>query len=1100
MIVLALALAVAAGIALADAGALSGESAFVLAAGSIGVGAATRAPQLRVVCALAAFAGAGALALAVQREDAARARPDRPCVATVDGRVAGVARLPGMVRAELSGVTSAEAGVALPSAVRVQTESTPDGDAPIETALTGDQVRARLRLRPPVGLRNPGGGDLARTLARSGIGALARLDAPALLVRVGDEHGAAAMLRWLRAGREAAAARLAARGEGGALLATLALGDRRGLPPDLRDAFARLGLSHLLSVSGLHLVLVAGGLYALALRAVSRRARIASRRDARRVALRLALAGATVYALGAGWGVPVQRSLVLIFALAASALRGRPTQRGAALAAAAVFVLAREPESLFDAGAQMSFAASAALSAAGARSAAADPETPLARRALDAIVGLLAASSAAMAASAPLAATRLGVVAPAGLLANLAFVPWTGFVLLPAALAAGLLAVVPGTDPALGLLGAVAGATCRVIRSLAGVVPPVPGTPSPSAGWIVAAVLAALPAILARRTGVRVAACAGELVLLALARPAAIAPAPPRAVFLEVGQGDATLVQGERASVLVDGGPAIPDGVDMGAIAVAPALAALAVDGLALVVATHADLDHRGGLPAVLERVPVQELWLPPGGVSDPAFTSLRSVAGRRGTRVVERGAGDAAVQLGDLVVAPLWPPRGADGSRNARSLVVRVSVGGRALLLTGDLDAAAEGALVASGAALASDVLKLAHHGSRTSSSERFLEAVSASVAIASAPCGGRFGMPHPETFERAERAGLALWWTGRDGAVVVGLGPRLAVYGWGADAPACRKPALHAGGAEDPLASLPAEDGAALLDESALRLARVASRAERTPEGFLSRVRLGEGQREELAHAAPCRSHGERGVGCDDVGEGERGRKDVGRRHDPVHEADLERALRRDGLGGEEQLERVRPGQLAREQHGRVARGIEAERHLLEREGRMRCRHPELRGEQEIEPPGARVAVDGADEGRPEVEAGEEGGGDASQALHLVLGHTLPAREALRRGDRGAHVHARAEHALACSRQHGAADLRRPGDATPRVRELAEGRGVERVRALGPVERDERDAGVVGGECEADGHGPARLAGRLRACASPTANAGGRCSPPSA
>lgn len=853
MNVIALALALAVGIVLADAAMLAPEASFVLAAAALAVGAAGRAPRLRCVCALALFTGAGALALGAQRQAGAGARPDRPFVATVDGRVAAVAHLPGAVRLELREVTSAEEAAPVPRGVRVQADATPESDAPIDVTLPGDRVRARLRLRPPIGLRNPGGGDLARTLARSGIGALARLEAPALLVAVGDERHTANLLRRLRSGREAAAARLAARGEGGALLGALALGDRRGLPFELRDAFARLGLSHVLSVSGLHLVLVAGGLYALAVRALARSARLAERWDARTLALCFALAAATLYALGAGWEVPVQRSLVWIIALAAAALRGRPTRRGAGLAAAAIFVLAREPEALFDAGAEMSFAASAALAAAAARRAPADPDAALGRRVVDATVGLLAASAAAMAASAPLAAMRLGVVAPAGLLANLAFVPWTGFVLLPASLLAAVLAAIPGTDLALAPLDAVARATCRAIRAIAAVVPPVTSARAPSPGWVVAALLAALPAVLARRTAVRIAACAAELTLLAVAPPTTIAPAPPRAVFLEVGQGDATLVQGEHASVLVDGGPAIPDGVDMGAVAVMPALAALGVERLALVVATHADLDHRGGLPAVLDHVPVRELWLPPGGLADPGFAALRSAAARGGTAVVERGAGDAAVRLGDLTVAPLWPPHTAGGSRNARSLVVRVSVGGRAVLLPGDVDAASERALVASGAALASDVLKLAHHGSRTSSTDGFLEAVGASVAIASAPCGGRFGMPHPEALARAERAGLALWWTGREGAVVVGLGPRLSVYGWGADAQACRRPEPRAAGLDAPLASLPAEAGATLLDEHALRLARIGGCPERAPEGFLPHVGPGKGRGEELAASPP-------------------------------------------------------------------------------------------------------------------------------------------------------------------------------------------------------------------------------------------------------
>jgi competence protein ComEC len=110
----------------------------------------------------------------------------------------------------------------------------------------------------------------------------------------------------------------------------------------------------------------------------------------------------------------------------------------------------------------------------------------------------------------------------------------------------------------------------------------------------------------------------------------------------------------------------------------------------------------------------------------------------------------------------------------------VRVDVAGRALLFPGDIEAGAEAQLVASNAALAADVLKLPHHGSRTSSSARFLDAVAGAVAVVSAPRFSRFGMPHREVVARVSADGYAVWWTGRDGAVLIGLDPRLWVRGW--------------------------------------------------------------------------------------------------------------------------------------------------------------------------------------------------------------------------------------------------------------------------------------------------------------------------------
>jgi competence protein ComEC len=213
-----------------------------------------------------------------------------------------------------------------------------------------------------------------------------------------------------------------------------------------------------------------------------------------------------------------------------------------------------------------------------------------------------------------------------------------------------------------------------------------------------------------------------------------------------------------------------------------PALAALAVERLDVLIVSHGDLDHWGGAPAVLDAVSVGEIWVPHGAVADPALRPLWDAARAKRIPVVEKGADSPAAAVGDLRIEPLWPVPGAEQrSRNDRSLVVRIELAGHSILLPGDLEAGAELDLVSSGVDLESEVIALAHHGSRTSSTDRFLEAVGATVAIASAPCGGRFGMPHAEVLARARRGGLSVWWTGRDGAVMIGLGKPLAVWGYG-------------------------------------------------------------------------------------------------------------------------------------------------------------------------------------------------------------------------------------------------------------------------------------------------------------------------------
>jgi competence protein ComEC len=576
--------------------------------------------------------------------------------------------------------------------------------------------------------------------------------------------------------RRARAEQLAASGEGGALLRALALGDRGGLSETTRAAFAGLGLAHLLAVSGLHLTLVAGCAYALARFLCSRSAAWCARGDTRIAAAWLAGGAALVYALLAGWGVPVRRAWIAVSSVLLALTAGRSRLWLQPLSGAAIAVLLIEPAALFAPGAQMSFAAAAALTwsarRAGGRADAAG-EAWLGRA--------LSTSAVAIAATAPLAALHLGRAAPLALLVNLVAIPWAALVLLPAALLSVACAGVSDWPAAAAVLvGAewVARCTLRAVTWLAEWLPLSEAGGAPAGGWIALAALLGLAAVLARATRLRVLATLALGVLLAWAPAARVAPGPPRLAALDVGQGDAFLVQGARGVLLVDAGTALPDGLDLGRRAVVPALRALGVRRLDLLVASHADLDHRGGLAAVLEAVPVGELWLPYGGAHDADFGALLAAAARAGVPVGERGLGSPPRRIGDLRVVPLWPPPGTAGaSRNDRSLVLRVETHGARVLLPGDIDARTERTLVAAGADLRADVLALPHHGSDTSSSRVFLRAVEASVAIASAPCQGRFGMPHPGVLERAREAGLPVWWTGRDGAVLVALGPRPAV-----------------------------------------------------------------------------------------------------------------------------------------------------------------------------------------------------------------------------------------------------------------------------------------------------------------------------------
>jgi competence protein ComEC len=724
-------------------------------------------------------ASAGALSLGLRLRDAASAA-GAGTERRIEASVAELRESGRGMRVLLDDLAAVD-GDATPLPRRVLLVGEP-GDATLRALPPGARVRAQVRLRAPQPLRNPGRRGDGERLAREGIGALALLADPALLVRLPerDRGGLAAALHPFR---RRAADRLLAQGAGGGLLAALALGDRSGLSAADQDAFARLGLAHLLSVSGLHLAIAAALAYGLCARALRRSSALASRFDTRHAARAAAVAAAFVYALLTGFEVPVRRSFALVAASALALSASRTARAWHPLAAAGLWVLAVEPEALFEAGPQLSFAACAALIAAARHADASEVGPGLRAR----LASLLRATAAASLATAPIAAWHGLPAAPLALPANAIAVPWTGVALMPAALTGALLAALPPSawgDAALHAAALVGGASLAAVAWAAQAAPAGSGT-TPSRALCLLGAVAALWLGRARTTRVLCAAALALALAFAFAPPDALPPALPRLVAFDIGAGDALLVQGRSGSLLVDGGPALGGRFDRGRDAVVPALRALGVVRLDLVVASHADLDHRGGLPAVLDALPVGALWLPQGGARDPGFRELLAAAHAARVAVREVSSRSAPHAFGDLHVTPLWPPPGAAGARNERSLALRVEVGARSLLLLGDVGAAEPTLIAQSGAGLRADLLVLPHHGSRRSSSDALLAAVDPAVAIVSAPCRGRH--PHPAALARARRAGASLWWTGRDGALLVGLGEPFAVLPWASPRAGC-------------------------------------------------------------------------------------------------------------------------------------------------------------------------------------------------------------------------------------------------------------------------------------------------------------------------
>lgn len=230
--------------------------------------------------------------------------------------------------------------------------------------------------------------------------------------------------------------------------------------------------------------------------------------------------------------------------------------------------------------------------------------------------------------------------------------------------------------------------------------------------------------------------------------------------FLDVGQGDSIFLSCKGETMLIDAGE--PDQGD----AVVSALRALRVERLNYLVGTHPHADHIGGLERVLSEFPVEKILMPRAETDTRTFESLLDAVAEKGLKVTAPEPG-TEFDLGEARVEVLGP-REIYEDLNDCSLVLRVTLGRTSFLFTGDMEAGAEEDLLESGANLTARVLKVGHHGSETSSSEPFLDAVAPQYAVISVGEGNSYGHPAPQTLEALSRRGAEVFRTDLDGTIL--------------------------------------------------------------------------------------------------------------------------------------------------------------------------------------------------------------------------------------------------------------------------------------------------------------------------------------------
>ncbi len=564
----------------------------------------------------------------------------------------------------------------------------------------------------------------------------------------------------------AASARLAANLEGAsppelqaaALAKALLLGETAELAPETVSAFRDGGVAHVLAISGLHVGLLALGL-TFALRRLHPGVRV---RDG------LVLVSTLAFAAFTGGRAPVLRAALMIGLYLAARLLGRPTSPAHVMALSALVLLAADPAALFDVGFLLSYAAVFGIAAVAPSFAA-----PLRRRLPAPLADGIAATLGAELCVFPIQATVFHVVPFVALVSNLVVVPVASAFLFAAALLAPLLLAGPlPAAIALGPLTLLSEAISSLLRLLdaLGAVRVVP-TPLFAEAALLTLLLAAAGTLRARRPRRAALAAALALVFLASARPSSAERAgEARLVALDVGQGDSFLVVTDRGRVLVDGGGTFDASYDFGRTRLLPRLAALGAVSFDAIVLTHPHPDHSRGLLAALKLLPVGRVFIPRGAPRNLFLDEALGAAANGSVPVEALEAGDRFVAGGaDFEVLHPGPGTYARAPENNGSLVLLLRLGTRRVLLTGDIEAAAEEDLVSRGYDLSADVLKVPHHGSRTSSTPAFLERVAPRLALVSVGRRNRFGHPGAVVIDRLVSTGARVFRTDRHGDVAL-------------------------------------------------------------------------------------------------------------------------------------------------------------------------------------------------------------------------------------------------------------------------------------------------------------------------------------------
>ena len=613
--------------------------------------------------------------------------------------------------------------------------------------IAGDCWQLLVRMKRPHGSYNPGGMDYEGWLFREGIrasGYIRQWDGNRRIERNRPEY----FVHRIRQQIGQKLQQIGGHGEGLALLKALTIGDRSGLTSAHWQTYSKTGTNHLVAISGLHIGIAAGWVFFLTRLLWSRCSWLTQRLPAPTAAAVLALCSAIIYAALAGFSVPTQRALVMLAILLLAKILNRSICSSQTLAAALLAVVFFDPPSILSPGFWLSFSAVAVILFAMGNRLKVSSWRQWGEVQWVVAIGLI-----------PLLLIFFSQVSLISPLVNLIAVPIFTLLLVPLALMVLLLLPLPAlAEPLLSWVsqllvwsgqGLSYAASMPISVWQSGYLP----------GWIwPSTVLAVLLFLLPRGVPGR------WLGFLLLLPPLMIVPERPKSgefyfTLLDVGQGLSAVVQTEHHTLVYDAGARFSDRFDVGSAIVLPFLQFKGIQAVDQVVVSNGDADHAGGVAALYQGIPVVNVMSgEPERLED--IPAVRCQAGMQW-------------DWDGVRFSVLHPTQDERLKGNDLSCVVLISNGAASLLLTGDIERKAEKILLATDLnRLDVDIVQVPHHGSKTSSSLAFVDAISAEYAVVSAGYKNRFSFPKIEVQQRWSTSGAAFYNTAKSGSLAFRVG----------------------------------------------------------------------------------------------------------------------------------------------------------------------------------------------------------------------------------------------------------------------------------------------------------------------------------------